>query len=489
MVVNERIRAVFKPNWPHTLTYWIVFFSFGLCLGFLGPTLLDLRCQTQSTLQEITSVFFSQQFFLLIGSSVGGVFTKTQICALSALFVSTLLISVVFATVPLCNHVLLLAIPMAVAGLSMGVIDTISNFQLVKTYQKDSAVFLQVLHFFIGLGALVSPLIVDPFLSETNCLVGNRTENGTKELDHLRNMLVGKHAHNLSHYHLPTQGDVVTQVSYAFWIMAIINTLRKNGKVQLPVPVLVFALIQCEKTTFCCRTSSPRLLDQDGLTMKNLGSGEPDPKSLQAAGHGNLFSNWRNGEVHGLSLSYCVICVLGGLVLFMTDGLLGAYSVFIYTYAVAPPISLSHKTAGYLSSVFWAAITAGRLVSIPMSCRVRPVIMLTVNLAGMIITLLLLLVICTSSAFLFVGTFFLGLFLSSIFPCMLAYTEDILEYQGCTTTVLVTGAGMGEMVLQVLVGSIIHSKGNYSFLLCDMIIGCIGFTLFFALLLSHHMCR
>nr|XP_023699435.1 major facilitator superfamily domain-containing protein 4A-like [Paramormyrops kingsleyae] len=107
--------------------------------------------------------------------------------------------------------------------------------------------------------------------------------------------------------------------------------------------------------------------------------------------------------------------------------------------------------------------------------------------AGVIITVLLLLIFYTNSVFLFVGTCLLGLFLSSIFPCMLAFTEDILDYQGCATTVLVTSAGLGEMVLQVLVGSIIHSEGSYSFLLCGMIIGCIGFLLFFGLLFFHRM--
>lgn len=64
--------------------------------------------------------------------------------ALAALFVSALIISVIFAIIPLCNNVLLLAIAMAVSGLAMGVIDTIANIQLVTIYQKDSAVFLQV---------------------------------------------------------------------------------------------------------------------------------------------------------------------------------------------------------------------------------------------------------------------------------------------------------------------------------------------------------
>lgn len=481
MILNERIWSIFKQNWQHTLTYWSVFFSFGLSISFLGPTVLDLRCQTQSTLQEITCVFFSQQFFMLVGSSVGGVFKKTQKCALSALFASTLLISVVFAVVPLCRSVLLLAVALAMSGMAMGVIDTIANVQLVKIYQKDSAVFLQVLHFFIGLGALVSPLIADPFLSETNCILG--AGNATSELRHLRHTLGRSAGRNWSHYHLLTEGTVVTQISYAFWIMAAIN---------LPVPIVVFALMQRERdlSCCCCGARSPRLLEQDELAMKTWDQGEGEPKNLHPEGHGGgLFSCCRKGAVSTLTPSAAGIHVLGGLVVLMTDGLIGAYSVFVYSYAVDPPLSLKHKTAGYLASIFWAAITAGRLVSVPLSCWLRPVHMLIANLAGMVITTLLLLLLYTDSVFLFVGTFFLGFFLSSVFPCMLAYAEDVLSYQGCVTTVLVTCAGTGEMVLQIVVGLVMHSTGSYSFLLCSVFTGAIGLGLFFALLLFRHMHR
>lgn len=49
---------------------------------------------------------------------------------------------------------------------------------------------------------------------------------------------------------------------------------------------------------------------------------------------------------------------------------------------------------------------------------------------GVLITFLLLLIFSSSVVFLFVGTASLGLFLSSTFPSMLAYTEDILQYKG-----------------------------------------------------------
>lgn len=157
----------------------------------------------------------------------------------------------------------------------------------------------------------------------------------------------------------------------------------------------------------------------------------------------------------------------------------------MYSYAVEEPLSVVHKVAGYLPSLFWGFITLGRLISIPVSYRMKPATMVFINVVGVLITFLLLLIFSSSVVFLFVGTASLGLFLSSTFPSMLAYTEDILQYKGCATTVLVTGAGIGEMVLQLLVGSIIHDRGSYSFLVCGMIFGCLAFT-FYALLVFFH---
>ncbi|MEQ2274966.1 hypothetical protein XENORESO_021398, partial [Xenotaenia resolanae] len=323
--------------------------------------------------------------------------------ALAALFVSALLISVIFAIIPVCNNVLILAIAMAVSGLAMGIIDTIANIQLVTIYQKDSAIFLQALHFFIGFGALVSPLIADPFLSETGC--GNHTGNGTEIMHHFRSMLRYSPIveHNITQSHVPHDGGEKEEsiVQYAFWIMALIN---------LPVPVAVLFLMYREQLLPCCPGSTPRLLDKDELAMETQQGAEgPDleQKEDKAGGHGSIFSCCQNDNLRGLPASFIMIHILGGMVLFMTDGIVGAYAGFVYTYAVAPPMSLPNKTAGYLASIFWAAITAGRLLSIPLSYRFQPVRILMFNL-------------------------------------------------------------------------IIQTEGSYSFLLCGMIIACIGFIFFIA---------
>lgn len=57
----------------------------------------------------------------------------------------------------------------------------------------------------------------------------------------------------------------------------------------------------------------------------------------------------------------------------------GEYSGFVYSYAVEEPLAVVHKVAGYLPSLFWGFITLGRLISIPVSYRMKPATMVFIN--------------------------------------------------------------------------------------------------------------
>ncbi|NWZ85969.1 MFD4A protein, partial [Poecile atricapillus] len=477
---DERVSARFRRNLQPTLTYWSVFFSFGLCIAFLGPTLLDLRCQTQSSLSQITWVFFSQQFCLLLGSCLGGVFKRTLAQSLLALFASSLAISLVFAIIPLCHNVVVLAVVMAVAGLAMGCIDTISNMQLVKIYQKDSAIFLQVRagpsspweDFSPGFLPFFPPTLSHP-TSASPCPIPP-CSGDSLQAPPLR---------------IPAPGNAAAgELGCAFGMSR--SSPSSLSPPQLPVPIAVFFLLYKERMVPCFNGSSHPLLSADELALETR-PGDKDELSTAAqrphtaTGHEDLFSCCQSKNFRGASFTYFAVHITGALVLFMTDGIVGEYSGFVYSYAVEEPLAVVHKVAGYLPSLFWGFITLGRLISIPVSYRMKPATMVFINVVGVLITFLLLLIFSSSVVFLFVGTASLGLFLSSTFPSMLAYTEDILQYKGCATTVLVTGAGIGEMVLQLLVGSIIHDRGSYSFLVCGMIFGCLAFT-FYALLVFFH---
>jgi hypothetical protein len=63
---------LFKRNWQPTIVYCFVFLGFGICVAFLGPTLLDLGCQVSEDMRKMSLVFFAQLLFVLIGSMLSG---------------------------------------------------------------------------------------------------------------------------------------------------------------------------------------------------------------------------------------------------------------------------------------------------------------------------------------------------------------------------------------------------------------------------------
>lgn len=66
----------------------------------------------------------------------------------------------------------------------------------------------------------------------------------------------------------------------------------------------------------------------------------------------------------------------------------GVYSTFVYSYAVEKPLSVGHKVAGYLPSLFWGFITLGHLISIPISSKMKPATMVCINVVSGLLSLL-----------------------------------------------------------------------------------------------------
>lgn len=70
---SSTAKTLFMDNLQATITYCSVFWSFGMCVALLGPTLLDLGCQTGSSVAEMSWAFLSQSLSTLIGSMLGGI--------------------------------------------------------------------------------------------------------------------------------------------------------------------------------------------------------------------------------------------------------------------------------------------------------------------------------------------------------------------------------------------------------------------------------
>jgi len=69
-------RSLLVQNWHAAVTYCAVFWSFGMCVAFLGPTLLDLGCITSSDMRAISWVFLAQLLCSLLGASASSYLVK-----------------------------------------------------------------------------------------------------------------------------------------------------------------------------------------------------------------------------------------------------------------------------------------------------------------------------------------------------------------------------------------------------------------------------
>ena len=75
---SERVNfwRLFKENWISVSIDCLTFGSFGMGVAFLGPTLFDLGCQTESDLKDMNWVIFAQLLMTLIGSISAGCLAK-----------------------------------------------------------------------------------------------------------------------------------------------------------------------------------------------------------------------------------------------------------------------------------------------------------------------------------------------------------------------------------------------------------------------------
>lgn len=127
------------------------------------------------------------------------------------------------------------------------------------------------------------------------------------------------------------------------------------------------------------------------------------------------------------------------------------YGAWIYTYAFTLNFG-TEVTAAYLTSAFWGSFTVGRLLGIWVSTRAKPLTILSLDLAGCLLSLGLILLFQGSAAMLWIGTILFGISQASIFPTFLTLAEERMHVTGTVAGLFLVGAGAGGMILPWLIG-------------------------------------
>ncbi|MEA3307931.1 MAG: MFS transporter [Chloroflexota bacterium] len=159
-------------------------------------------------------------------------------------------------------------------------------------------------------------------------------------------------------------------------------------------------------------------------------------------------------------VNYPLVALISSFLLLYV-GVEAGFSGWIYTYATAFQVG-DMAAAAYLNSAFWAALTVGRLLSIPIATRLSPGTVLSGDLLGGMISMSVVLLWPHSHLALWAGTLGLGLTIASIFPTALSFAGRRMKITGGITAWFFVGASAGGMLVPWLIGQRFASLGPQS---------------------------
>ncbi len=148
--------------------------------------------------------------------------------------------------------------------------------------------------------------------------------------------------------------------------------------------------------------------------------------------------------------------LVGGIALFffLYCGSEVGFGGWIYTYAVTSNLATPARAAS-LTSVFWGALTLGRLLAIPLAARLKPVTFLAGSLTGCVLNLTIILIFSHVTPLLWTGVAGLGISMAAVFPTTLSFTERRMALTGQVTGIFFVGRSLGSMSIPWLIGQIL----------------------------------
>lgn len=167
-----------------------------------------------------------------------------------------------------------------------------------------------------------------------------------------------------------------------------------------------------------------------------------------------------------------VLIVLLALVFGCYTGASLAYGGWIFTYAIKMNLA-NEVQASYLTSLYWGALTIGRLAAIPIAVRFKPQTILRADYLGALLSLLAILIWPASLAAVMVTSAGLGFALASIYPTTMTLTGQMMKVSGKVTGLLSIGSSAGAMLIPWIIGQFFESAGPQimtSVLIIDMLL-------------------
>lgn len=405
--------ATTEGRFSKTAAYYLAFVGLGLAVASLGPTLPGLAEQTRTMLSEISYLFTARSLGYLLGSFQGSRLYD-RVPGHPVMAVMLLTIAAMLALVPLMSLLWLLTATLLILGTAEGTLDVGGNTLLVWVHRRKVGPYMNALHFFFGVGAFLSPLIIDQAVLRS----GN--------------------------------------ITWAYWTLALIIAPVAVWLLRLPSPKPLTSSPDQAADQFerpppePLRTKLARLSNRVVWPTIQIFS-QPARQRLR------LKTSWQDSMAK-LQQPGQLLVPLIATFFFFYAGAEVSFGGWIFTYAVALDL-LTATTAAYLTSAFWGALTIGRLLAIPIAARFRPRAILLADLIGCLASLSIMILWPGSILAVWAGTIGIGLAMASVFPMTLTLAGRRMIITGRITGWFFVGASLGGMFLPLLIGQLFEVLG------------------------------
>ena len=115
-----------------------------------------------------------------------------------------------------------------------------------------------------------------------------------------------------------------------------------------------------------------------------------------------------------------------------------------------------------VTAAFWGAFCLGRLVAIPVSGRVRPLLVVFSACALSVVALAVMIVGSGETWTVWLGSALFGFAAGPQYPTMLAMVDDKLSLSASATSWIVGAAAVGGLIVPTSIGPLIDSQGSDS---------------------------
>lgn len=152
------------------------------------------------------------------------------------------------------------------------------------------------------------------------------------------------------------------------------------------------------------------------------------------------------------------------LAIFFAVGVQIGFSGWIFSYVSESGIA-DIATASRITALFWASLSLGRLIAIPISKKVAPGTMVLFNFSLLTLVVIFLLIWPIHPVMMWIGAAGVGLATSILFPMLLSYAKTLVNMTGRVTGLLFLGSSLGMMILPLLLGQMFDRFGGFAMIL------------------------